>query len=101
MRWEISQENNIMYVSGKGNLTIATVKESHEALIEIYQTNYDMHIDLSGVSDCDTAGVQFIYCLLTGFSRAGNRVKLTAASDDVINRFLLTGVDMPIGLGEC
>jgi anti-sigma B factor antagonist len=66
-----------------GELTIATVAESWTALAADLATGADLELDLSGVVELDTAGLQLLLMAVREADRTGARVVLTGAGEPV------------------
>lgn len=66
-----------------GELTIATVADQWTVLAADLAAGTDLEIDLSGVVELDTAGLQLLLMAVREADRSGARVVLTGAGEPV------------------
>ena len=75
-----------------GGLTIYDAAAAKSALLEALARTRELEIDLSGVNEVDTAGVQLLILLKREAVRAGKSMRLlqhSAASLEVLDRYNL------------
>ena len=78
----------------EGPMTIYEAAENKRTLLEALGRGAELEIDLSGVSEMDTAGIQLLLLVKREGTKANKRVRLTAhshASLDAIDLFELGG----------
>jgi len=80
-------ENNSLQVIFDGKLTIYSVHEARDCFLSVFKNYSSAVLDLSSVSDVDTAGFQIILCALRDFKKAGKPVCITENSKAVIDIF--------------
>ena len=76
----------------KGEMTIYTAAECRDLLLQCLQSCREAEIDLSGVSDIDSAGVQLLIQAKREGARHGKPVRLvahSAAVQEIIDLFQL------------
>ncbi len=73
----------------EGELTIYRAAELKQALLEALQQCEELDIDLSAVSEIDTAGIQLLIAAKKAAQAAGKALRLNALSDAVIEVFAL------------
>ena len=76
------QINNEKIETGS-SLSISNVAMIHSKIIEAYKKFNRIEIDLSDITDCDTAGIQLLYSLKKSCLDAGKEVSLINPSDAV------------------
>jgi len=79
-------------VAMQGRMTIYEAAEHKRALLEALGRSAELEIDLSEVSELDTAGIQLLALAKREAARAGKAVRLTAHSPatlEVIDLFSL------------
>ena len=67
-----------------GELTIYTVQQYKEAIVESLSVDKVLEVDLSGVDEVDVSGLQLLAALDKQLAENGNEMKITLASDVVI-----------------
>lgn len=71
-----------------GELTIYHAAEVHAALVPLY-AEAELDIDLSGVSEFDTSGVQVLLLAKREMAQAGHALRLSGHSQAVLDVFAL------------
>lgn len=77
-----------------GELAIHRAAELRAALLGL-QAGTDVELDLSEVTDADTAGLQLLLALQAQLQRDGNHLVLTGASEPLCHAFTLAGLTLP------
>lgn len=81
-------------IAPEGELTIATAAERHAALAAGLAEPADrVELDLSGVDELDTAGLQLLLALARTLRQRGTEVLVTAVADEVSAVFDAVGID--------
>ncbi len=78
----------------EGSLTVYEVGEMREVLLTSLEEDQDLFVDITGITDCDTTGVQL---LVSARKKAGNDKKkfvITGASDAVRKAAECIGLSM-------
>jgi len=84
----------------EGPLTVYEVGEMREVLLVSMERDRELIVDIAGISDCDTAGVQL---LISARKKTGNEKKkifITGESEAVRKAAERIGVSMVSILGE-
>ncbi|MFJ4144572.1 lipid asymmetry maintenance protein MlaB [Pseudomonas sp. NPDC089734] len=87
----------------KGDLTIYEVRQARELLMPLLSTPADAwQLDLSGIDELDSAGIQLLLALQIELSRTGTAASVCAASPSVIEMAGLLALDalQPIARAE-
>lgn len=75
-----------------GEMTIYTARQIKQPLLDaLYGTQEDVQLDLSGVTDFDTAGVQLVLLAHRETLAAGRQLRLNAESNIVRDTLTLYG----------
>ena len=82
MAIEFSEQNGSVRLQGE--LTIYHAAEIKQPLIAKLETTRDLEIDLSGIVEIDTAGVQILILLKKEADRLGKTLRLAAHSQAVV-----------------
>jgi anti-anti-sigma factor len=77
-----------------GELAIHRAAELRQVLLGL-QPGTNVELDLSEVTDADTAGLQLLLALQTQLQRDGSHLALTGASDPLCHAFTLAGLSLP------
>ena len=73
----------------KDALSIITAAVVHEEIVEAYKSSDIVEIDLTDVTDCDTAGIQLLYSLKKSCMNDGKKLIVknpSTAVEDALNR---------------
>jgi len=94
MTWDIrvDAQQNQMWLAGE--LTIFSVQDIRNRLLEIFMALDEVNIDLSEVTEVDTAGLQF---LLLAKRKPGKRVRFARHSDEVLRMLDLANLGLMLG----
>jgi len=76
----------------EGELTIYNALELKTKLDELVNDPRELEIDLAGVTEIDTAGIQLLMLAKRERDRHGWHFALTSHSDPVVDAFELTGM---------
>jgi anti-sigma B factor antagonist len=79
----------------EGSLSIYEVSKFRDELITCLETMDEIALDLSGVTDCDTAGVQLLYAARKTTDQGGHPIRIEKASAPVVDA--LNGAGMNSG----
>ncbi len=77
----------------KKAITVYETVELHSQLRENIEKNDSVELDLSAVTDCDTAGVQLIYSAVKTAKNNGTILNVVNASGAVLTAVNRTGFD--------
>jgi len=91
---ELSQERreNRLCLQAVGEMTIYSAAELKPALLEVLGRSDEIEIDLSGVSELDTSGVQLLILMKREAAAAGKALTLSRHSPAVLEVFELLGL---------
>lgn len=91
---ELSQERreNRLCLQAAGEMTIYSAAELKPALLEALGQSDEIEIDLSGVSELDTSGVQLLMLVKREAVAAGKGLTLSGHSPAVLEVFELLGL---------
>lgn len=91
---ELSQERreNHLRLHAAGEMTIYSAAELKPALLEALGQSDEIEIDLSGVSELDTSGVQLLMLVKREAVAAGKGLTLSGHSPAVLEVFELLGL---------
>lgn len=89
MSIETEQHGPATLVKIKEDMTIYHAKQQKEALLPKLNESSELHIDLSGVSEIDSAGVQLLLMLKAESLKRGVVLKLLKHSEAIIEVFEL------------
>lgn len=87
MAIKISSDKEKTNLSIDGELTIYTALEYKNYLIEKYTEGKSLEIDLGGVDEIDTSGLQLILALTNKILADGDDVNIIASNETVNNAF--------------
>jgi anti-sigma B factor antagonist len=82
MTIEFSERNGILHLAGE--MTIYQAAEIKQPLVAMLQARHDLEIDLSGIIEIDTAGVQLLILIKKEADRAGKKLRLVSHSQAVL-----------------
>lgn len=89
----MSNVEQIQNVELGGELTIFRSAELKELLLPIAERGGAVALDLSAVSDVDTAGIQLLLALKQSIEAGGGMVRLSAVSHAVSEALNLLGLE--------
>ena len=90
MNIDVTANRDGIHLQLAGELTIYTATEIHAALVDALTSSPTLTLDLDGVTDFDTAGLQL---LLSASRTPQANVRITALSPSVARVFELAGID--------
>lgn len=76
-----------------GELTVHTATDNKEALLTYLDSSPAPELDLSGVDEIDTAGLQLLFLAKREAERSGKTVRFTALSRSVLDVLTIAGLD--------
>ena len=79
-----------------GELTVQTAAESKNSLLSALQTGSGIDLDLSGVSELDTAGLQLLLLLKREAEHLGKPLNVITPSAAVLEVLQLTRLDLQL-----
>lgn len=74
----------ILHATAEGEMTIYTAAELKQPLIELLLQGSETELDLAGVSEIDTAGVQLLILAKREAKRLGKTLRFTNHSQAVV-----------------
>lgn len=74
-------ENEKSLLSIDGELTIYTAAEYKQYLVENFTSEHALEVDLEGVDEIDTCGLQLLAAMSKQLSDTGNEISIIASSD--------------------
>jgi anti-anti-sigma regulatory factor len=77
------QHNSCAPLKIKGDLTIAAATPQHATLAGIIGQGSEVALDLSGIHECDTAGLQLIYSLQRSILQRKELLQIVAVSPEI------------------
>lgn len=83
--------------SPQGELSIYTAGENRDSFMALADGSDDIEIDLSGVEEIDTAGLQILLMIKQHTERRSIAVSVTAYSDAVQSALELTSLECLFG----
>ena len=89
----VEKNNGLCKMQIVGEMTIFTAAELKKELIDNLGNCSDIEIDLSQVSEMDTAGLQLLLLIYMEGSRSNKSVRLTSFSPSVAAVFDLLSID--------
>jgi len=81
MAIKMLKENEKSLLSIDGELTIYTAAEYKQYLVENFTAEQALEIDLQGVEEIDTCGLQLLAAMSKQLSDNGNEINIVATSD--------------------
>ena len=78
------KRKGIYHLKMKGDMTIHTASEDHAFFLNIMGNCEELHINLSGVADIDTTGVQNLLMLKHWQEKNGKHLLLHSPNDKVL-----------------
>ena len=92
MAIKISSDKDKTDLSIDGELTIYTALEYKNYLIEKYTGGKTLEIDLGGVDEIDTSGIQLILALTNKISADGDDINIIASNETVNSAFAANNI---------
>jgi len=89
MAIKMDNKDNKSFLSIDGELTIYTASEYKKYLVKKFNSEKILEVDLKGVEEIDTCGLQLLASMCKQLSDNGSELKIIAASD-VANEALET-----------
>jgi anti-sigma B factor antagonist len=86
---KVTTGDNSCRVCLEGELTIYKVAEYRQALLDSCQWDRDIEVDLSEVSELDSAGLQLLAALHRQVLEGGNKLVCIGASEVAVSAFEL------------
>jgi len=80
----IEGKNDKMVLRLNGNLTIYEISDIQKEIINSFAGDMNLEIDLSGVEECDTAGIQVLLSLASSAKDIKKKFTVLKISDAVI-----------------
>ena len=90
MSIEVINEEGLCHIGVEGELTIYTVPNYRQTFLEQSQGCHGVKIDLAGVTEIDTAGVQFLVALRQHLTGTESGLQLCNPSESVQEALELT-----------
>ena len=81
MAIKMVNENDRYLLSIEGELTIYTAAEYKKYLVENFVADKELEVDLEGVDEIDTCGLQLLAAMSKQLSDKGSEIKIIATSD--------------------
>lgn len=81
MAIKIVKENEKSLLSIDGELTIYTAAEYKNYLVENFTSEHSLEVNLEGVEEIDTCGLQLLATMSKQLSDRGNEINVIATSD--------------------
>lgn len=78
-----------------GTLTVYEAPEIRKKLLQSFEKENIVTLDLKYVSDCDTAGVQLLYCALRTALKADKKVYVSGISEAI--KRAANGIGLELG----
>lgn len=78
---KVETDENACRVHFDGELTIYTVAEYRQAILDSCQWDRNVELDLSGVSEFDSGGLQLLAALYRQVIESGNRLECVDVSE--------------------
>lgn len=81
---DATTHNSLSHIALEGELTIYTVAEQQAKLLDAIATRMDIDVDLSAVSEIDSAGLQLMVAAKRHAIAQGKHLRFTKHSDPVL-----------------
>ncbi len=92
MRISVAMQKNTLRVRLGESLDIASAADARSRLLQVSQSSDNLELDLSSLSDIDTAGIQILLALRRERTRKGVRTRMVHPSQAVLDAFTLIGL---------
>jgi ABC-type transporter Mla MlaB component len=83
----------------EGSLSINEALEVHKQIIQAFEGADDISFELTGVTDCDTAGVQLIFSILKSVEESGKNISIPDFPKAVQDAAGRIGLEWGLGIG--
>lgn len=87
------EQNGNVRLKIKGSLSIYEAAPFRERLLACFGSAESLELDLGGVSECDTAGLQLLYAARMTATQAGTPFKISAAPQTVLKTLQSAGLN--------
>ncbi|MBN1847256.1 MAG: STAS domain-containing protein [Deltaproteobacteria bacterium] len=67
----------------EGALMIHEAMEIYQKYAQAFEGSDEIFLDLSSITDCDTAGVQLLYCIFKSAKESGKKISFPGFSQTV------------------
>ena len=94
MSWEVKIDTGQKRLALCGELTIFSVQDIHQRFLEVLISLDELQVDLSEVTEIDTAGLQL---MLLAKRKAGKTVRFCNHSDAVLRHIDLANLGQALG----
>lgn len=92
MRISVAMQKNTLRVRLGESLDIASAADARSRLLQVSQSSDNLELDLSSLSDIDTAGIQILLALRQQRLRQGVRTRMVHPSQPILDAFGLLGL---------
>jgi len=92
MRISVAMQKNTLRVRLGESLDIASAADARSRLLQVSQSSDNLELDLSSLSDIDTAGIQILLALRQQRTRQGARTRMVHPSQPILDAFGLLGL---------
>lgn len=87
MRYNVSRTPNGIKVHLREEMKISTVAEDRDHLVQLIQPSHELEIDLAGLEEIDTAGVQLLVALRKEAISAGCDCHFSGCPESAMEAF--------------
>lgn len=94
MSWEVTFDESQGLMSVSGELTIFSIEDIRFRLLEAFKKVDDVRVDLGGIDEIDTAGLQL---MLLAKRKPGRKVRFFNHSDEVLDLIRLANLGKTLG----
>jgi len=94
MSWDITQDTENGRLALSGELTIFSVQDIRQRLLEVLANREELTVDLGEVTEIDTAGLQL---MLLAKRKVGKTVRFSHHSDVVLRLIDLANLGQTLG----
>ncbi len=100
MQINVTSENDSCAIALQGDMTIYTAMQCKEEMLAPLQDCQTVAVDLSGVFEMDTSGLQILALFLNETDERNIRVRFSAVSDAVQEFLSFCGLSNILGTAE-
>jgi anti-sigma B factor antagonist len=97
MKLTLENRTDFLYIEPEGELTIYNAAAIKDQLTPVFSAQQDVEINLSKVTDIDSAGIQLLLLTKRELLIAGRELRLTAHSRTIIELFELYNLSAYFG----
>jgi anti-sigma B factor antagonist len=97
MKLTLENRTDFLYIEPEGELTIYNAAAIKDQLTPVFSAQQDVEINLSKVTDIDSAGIQLLLLTKRELLTAGRELRLTAHSRTIIELFELYNLSAYFG----